>query len=223
VGSFLKSLLQLVQFLAQLGKQLLHWIGFLTCLLGGVEIGFHHPVFLVPAAIFGSVSSMYAPVFLTQILGPLKMDFLGSLFCISSTEPLGSCLVLVRSFLAGWRMGFLSGTYTLNSFQRSLKRMHVHGSHALFLQVVLILPLVRTHLENVTCQISLGERNICRHHASIVARTVVPAGQLHNVGIELLYALYKLTYTHPLGLLEHVGKVVFFLLSCIVWKHSEKV
>ena len=52
---------------------------------------------------------------------------------------------------------------------------------------------------------------------------VVPAGQLGNVGVELLYALYELTYANPLGLLEHVGKVVFFLLSCIVWKHSEKV
>ncbi len=101
--------------------------------------------------------------------------------------------------------------------------MHVHGSHALFLQVVLILSLVQTHPENVTCQISLGEQNICRHHASIVARAVVPAGQLRNIGAELLYKLYELMYANSLGLLEHVREVVFFLLSCVVWKHSEKV
>ncbi len=101
--------------------------------------------------------------------------------------------------------------------------MHVHGSHPLFLQVVMILPLVQSHLENVTCKISLGERNICWCHAGIAAQAVVPAGQLHNVGIELLYALYKLMYPNPLGLLEHVGEVILFLLSCVVWKHSEKV
>ncbi len=60
-------------------------------------------------------------------------------------------------------------------------------------------------------------------HAGIVAWAVVPAGQLCNVDIELLYAMYELTYAKPLGLLERIGKVVFFLLSCVVWKHSEKV
>jgi hypothetical protein len=93
--------------------------------------------------------------------------------------------------------------------------MHVH--HVLFLQVVLILPLVRTHQESVTHQISLGELNICRHHASIVAWAVVPAGQLHNVGNELLYPLYKLAYANPLGLLDHVGKVLQ------VWSQLRKI
>jgi hypothetical protein len=91
------------------------------------------------------------------------------------------------------------------------------------LQVVLILPLVRTHPENVTCQISLGEWNIRQHHTGDVAWAVVPAEKLHNVGIELLYALYELAYANPLGLLEHIGKVLLLLLSCIVGKHSEQV
>jgi hypothetical protein len=120
-------------------------------------------------------------------------------------------------------MGFLRCTHRLNSLKRSLKRAHVHGSHPLFLQVVLILPLVRTHPENVTCQISLGKRNIRRCHANIEAWAVVLAGQLRNEGIELLYALYELMYANPLGLLEHIGKVILFLLGCVVWKHSEKV
>jgi hypothetical protein len=111
----------------------------------------------------------------------------------------------------------------LDSLKRSLKRTHVHGSHPLFLQVVLSLPLVRTHPENVAHQVSLGEQNTHQCHAGIVAWTVVPTGQLHNAGVELLYALYKLTYANPLGLLEHIGKLILFMLSCIVWKHSEKV
>jgi hypothetical protein len=136
------------------------------------------------------------------LAGPLKTDFLESLLRGSSTGPLGFCLNLVKSFLLGWCMGFLKGTYVLNSFERSLKRKHVHGSHALFLQVVLILPLVQTHPENVTPQISLGERNIHWHHDSIVAWAVVLAGQLRYIGIELLYVLYKLTYTNPWGFLS---------------------
>jgi hypothetical protein len=35
--------------------------------------------------------------------------------------------------------------------------------------------------------------------------------------------LYELTYANPLGLLEHVGKVVLFLLSRVVGKHGNKV
>jgi hypothetical protein len=54
--------------------------------------------------------------------------------------------------------------------------MHVHGSHALFLQVVLILKLVGTHPENVTCQIGLREWNVCWTHTGSIAGAVVPAG-----------------------------------------------
>jgi hypothetical protein len=64
MGSFLKSLLQTIQFLAQLGEQLLRKIGFLTCLLDGAEVGFYRSVFFVPTAILGSVGSMRAPMFL---------------------------------------------------------------------------------------------------------------------------------------------------------------
>ncbi len=157
---------------------------------------------------------MRTPMFLAQLARLLKTDFFVSLLRGTITEPLGSRLVLVRSFLSGWRMGLLRGTYMLNSLKRSLKRMHVHGSHTLFLQVqvVLVPPLVRTHPENLTRQISLGEWHIRRCHARIVAWAVVPAGQLHDVGVELLYALYELAYANPLGLLEHIGKVVFFVL-----------
>jgi hypothetical protein len=39
----------------------------------------------------------------------------------------------------------------------------------------------------------------------------------------LLYVLYDVVYANPSGLLEHVGKVVLLLLSCVVWKYSEKM
>jgi hypothetical protein len=80
MGSFLKSLLQFVQFLAQLGKRLFCWIRFLTCLLGSAEIGFYRPVFLVPAAIFGSVRIMRAPIFLHSLQDLSKRTFLGTCF-----------------------------------------------------------------------------------------------------------------------------------------------
>ncbi len=62
---------------------------------------------------------MRAPMFLAQLARLLETYFLVSLIHGSSTGPLGSCLVLVRSFLAGWRMGFLRGTYVLNSFEEA--------------------------------------------------------------------------------------------------------
>jgi hypothetical protein len=58
----------------------------------------------------------------------------------------------------------------------------------------------------------------CRHCSSGCSTS-----QLREVGVELLYVLYKLAYANPLGLLEHIGKVVLFLLSCVVGKHSEDV
>jgi hypothetical protein len=166
---------------------------------------------------------MRAPMFLAQLARLLKSDFLGNPHRGSSTGPLGFCLILVRSFFTGWHKGFLVSTYALNGLERRVKSTHVHGSHALFLQVVLVLPMVRTHPEYVTRQISLRERHICRHHACTVAWAVVPAGLLRNVGVELLYALYKLAYANSQRLLENIGKVILFLLCCIVRKHCEKV
>ncbi len=52
VGSLLESLLQLIQFLAQLGERLFRGIGFVTSLLGGAGFSFCRPIFLVLATIF---------------------------------------------------------------------------------------------------------------------------------------------------------------------------
>ncbi len=52
---------------------------------------------------------------------------------------------------------------------------------------------------------------------------VEPAGQLHNVGVELFYMLHKLGFTDALGFLEHLCDVVPLLLSHIVGNFGEKV
>jgi hypothetical protein len=52
---------------------------------------------------------------------------------------------------------------------------------------------------------------------------VVEAWHLGDVGIELLYRTYELTYVDALGLLKYIRDVVLFLLSSVDGKHSEKV
>ncbi len=45
---------------------------------------------------------------------------------------------------------------------------------------------------------------------------VVEAWHLGNVGIELLYTTYKLTYADALGLLKYIGDIVLFLLCHVM-------
>ncbi len=52
---------------------------------------------------------------------------------------------------------------------------------------------------------------------------VVEAGHLCDVGIELLYSTYKLTYVDALWLLKYIRDIVLFLLSCIDRERGEKV
>jgi hypothetical protein len=91
-----------------------------------------------------------------------------------------------------------------------------------------VIPFLAGYTGPATGADTSGERDLPdqpwrTEHSPIVAWAVVPAGQLRNVGIELIYPLYELAYANPLGLLEHIRKVVLFLLCCIVGKHSEKV
>ncbi len=101
--------------------------------------------------------------------------------------------------------------------------MHVHGSHAFLVEVELVLPRKQAHPESMTCQISLSEWDICWSHARLDTWAVLPAWDLHNVGVELLHTLHKLMHANTLGFLEQVGQVVPFLLSHIVGEHGEKV
>ncbi len=52
---------------------------------------------------------------------------------------------------------------------------------------------------------------------------VLEAWHLGDIGIELLYTTYKLTYVDVLGLLKYIGDIVLFLLRCVDGNRSEKV
>jgi hypothetical protein len=88
----------------------------------------------------------------------------------------------------------------LNSLKRGEKRTHVQWHHAFLVEIVLILPRNWAHLKNVTAQFSLREWNILRLRSGVGTWAVVEAWHLHNVKVEMLYTLYKLTYTDTLGL-----------------------
>ena len=89
------------------------------------------------------------------------------------------------------------------------------------MKVVLILPRVGTHSENVTQQISLGKGHVHGNRVGLHAWAVVPAGQLRDVGVELLHTLHKLTNADALGFLQHVRDVVPLLLSRVVGEHGD--
>jgi hypothetical protein len=72
-------------------------------------------------------------------------------------------------------------------------------------------------------QLSLHERNIFGLGVGVDAQAVIKARHLCDVGIELLYSPYKLTYIDALGLLKYICDVVLLLLSCTDGKHGEKV
>ncbi len=72
-------------------------------------------------------------------------------------------------------------------------------------------------------QLSLREQDVLRLGAGIGVGAVEEAWHLGNVGIELLYTAYKLTYVDALELLKYIGDIVLFLLCCIDGERSEQV
>ncbi len=70
-----------------------------------------------------------------------------------STRLLGTLLLAVRRFLVARRVGLVGSfqpTYALDSLKRLKERTHVGRSTTFLMKVVLILPRVGTHSENVT-------------------------------------------------------------------------
>ncbi len=125
--------------------------------------------------------------------------------------------------LVGLCIAAFLGTYVINSLKRYKKQTNVHGSHTFLVKVEMILIRMWAHPKNVTRQISLDKRHVHGNHAGLGAQAVEPAGQLHNVGVELFYMLHKLTHTDALGFLEHICDEVILLLSRVVWKQGEKL
>jgi hypothetical protein len=95
-----------------------------------------------------------------------------------STRSLRTLLLAVRRFLVARRVGLFGSfpaTYALNSLKRQKEQTHIHGSTAFLVKVVLILPRVGTHSENVTWQISLGKGHVHGNHVGLDAWAVIPA------------------------------------------------
>ncbi len=67
VSFFLKHLLKLVRFLAQLRKRLLYGIGFLSAFLSGEEVGFFRSAFLETTAIARIVCRARAPMLIARL------------------------------------------------------------------------------------------------------------------------------------------------------------
>jgi hypothetical protein len=218
---FLDHLLKLVQFLAQLRKGLLYGIGFLSA-----KIRFSVLSFLNQWQSQVLCVKYVPPRFLQRLQCFLARAFFGG--TIVSTRSLYTLFIAVRSFLIVRYVRFLGSflaTYAFNSLKRQKEQKHVHRSTTFLVKVVLILPYVRTHSENATRQISLGKRHVHGNRVLLHTWAVVPAGQLCNLGVELLYMLHKLTNADALGFLQHVCDIVPLLLrlSRAIGEHGEKV
>jgi hypothetical protein len=101
--------------------------------------------------------------------------------------------------------------------------MQIDWHHTLFIDIALVLPLDRAHPQHMAPYLSLCEWNLFGLGVGVDARAVVEAWHLHNVGVELLYTLYELTYIDKLGLLKYIGDIVIFLLSRVDGEHGKKV
>ncbi len=78
-------------------------------------------------------------------------------------------------------------------------------------------------MQHMSLQLSLVEWDVLGLGAGVCIGAVEEAWHLGNVGIELLYTMYKSTHVDTLGLLKYIRDVVLFLLNCIDGKRSEKV
>ncbi len=150
--SFLENLPELVQFITQLGKRLLRGIRILSAFLSGAEIGFFRSVFLETMAIASIVRRVHAPKFLAQVavfLGTYLFRDSGTL----STRSLCTLLLTVPSFLVARRVGLAGSflpTYAFDGLERLKEQTDVGRRTTFLVKVVLILPRVRAHSENVT-------------------------------------------------------------------------
>ncbi len=173
------------------------------------------------------VRCVCAPMLLAKVAVFLGTSFLWDSGVVVCTRLLRTLLLAVQSFLIARSIGsfrFFLATYALDQLEREKERTHVHRSTTFLMKVVLILPCVGTHLENVTRQISLGKghahgNRVCLHAWAVV----LPAGQLRDVGIELFHTLHKLTNAVALGFLQHVCDIVPLLLCPVVGEQGEKV
>ncbi len=115
-------------------------------------MAFSVPVFLEATTITSIVGCVPAPMLLAQVavsLGTYLFRDSGTL----STRLLCTLLLAVRRFLVARRVGLVGSflpTYALDGLKGLKERTHVGRCTTFLVKVVLILPRVGTHSENVT-------------------------------------------------------------------------
>ncbi len=133
-------------------ERLLRGIGFLSAFLGGAEIGFLRSVFLKTTTIASIVGCVRAPMLLAQV-AMLLGTYLFRDSETFSTRSLHTLLLAVQRFLVARRVGLVGSflpTYALDSLEGLKERTHIGRRTTFLVKVVLILPRVGTHSENVT-------------------------------------------------------------------------
>jgi hypothetical protein len=104
---FLQRFLDLLNFLGQLRKVLVHKIHFLTAFLSGAEFGLFLSIFFKPTTIMSVVCGVRASMLLAKVRMLLEADFLENLCCRLGTRLFIPFLALVRSFLRRFQFGLL--------------------------------------------------------------------------------------------------------------------
>ncbi len=147
---FLKHLFKLIQFLAQLRKRLLRGIGVFSTFLGSAVI--FRSVILKTTAIVSIVCPVRTPMLLAQVAMFLSMYLFWDSGTLS-TRSLRTLLLTVQRFLVARRVGLVGSflpSYALDSLERLKERTNINVSNTFLMKVVLILPRVGTHSDNVT-------------------------------------------------------------------------
>jgi hypothetical protein len=223
LAGLLQRFLDFLDFLSELREVTIYGITFLTAFLSGAEIGLLLSFFLKLMTLMCDVRGIHAPVLLSQVAMLLKANLLWHMIRSLGTRAFLPFLALVRRLLERFQFALFVGTDAFNRLQRNEKQAHVHRRHTFLVEIVLVLPLDRAHMQHMSPQLSFCEWDVLRLGAGVCIGAVVEARHLGNVGIELLYTTYKSTHVDVLGLLKYVQDVVLFLLSCIDGKCSEKV
>ncbi len=151
VSFFLSTFSSLSNFLLNCGKDCFVGLGFFPPFVAARNWIFRS-VFLKTTAITSIVRHVRAPMLLAQVamfLGTYLFRDCGTF----STRSLRTLLLAVRRFLVARRVGLLGSflaTYVFDSLKRLKEQTHIYGSTTFLVKVVLILPRVGTHSENVS-------------------------------------------------------------------------
>jgi hypothetical protein len=181
---------------------MIYRITFLTALLSGAEISLLLSVFLKPMTLTCVVRGIHAPMLLAQVAMLLKANLLRHTDCSLGTRTFLPFLAPLRRLLGRFQFALLVGIDAFNCLKRNEKQVHVHWRHTFLVEIVLVVLLDRAHTQHMSPQLSFCEWDVFGLGAGIRIGAVVEARHLGDVGIELLYTMYKMMHVDTLGLLK---------------------